>query len=327
MYKFDIAELSRNDYHQWDTLVDYSRHGTIFHKTGWLDACARALGKKVKIFGCFQDGQLIGGCSLFLEKIYGILTVANSTCCIMTPYGGVVLSASPSTSVHRQETYSREIIESLIKEFEKEQFYSISIQNSPQFLDIRPFTLNGWRSSVFYAYYINLDNYFESNYDSSAKRNIRKAEKNRIIFEPFSDISRYYTLFCETYTRKNLEPPVPERLFTDIYSFIRDQNCGKMVVAKTTDDEIACAEIVIWDSKQAFSLSAVSDSRFLNSGASSFLMNEELKMLRNQGIPMINIMMANVPQLSSFASSFNPSLLPYYQVQSRKARHLLNFEI
>ncbi len=74
-------------------------------------------------------------------------------------------------------------------------------------------------------------------------------------------MSRYYALYCETFTRKNLVPPAPKRLFTELYSFIKNQGCGEMLAAKTPDDEIACAEIVIWDTRLAYSWTAVSDYR------------------------------------------------------------------
>jgi hypothetical protein len=316
MNKFDVAELTGSDLSQWDDLVDYSPQGTIFHKTGWLDACARSLKKKVKIFGCFQDGKLIGGTSLFLErKKLGFVPVASSTC-TMTPFGGFVLSAPFTAGVHRQETFSREIIESLIREIKKEHFFSIRIQNSPDFLDIRPFTLNGWKSRVLYAYYINLEDNVESHADHEVKKNIRKAEKNGITIESFSDISRYYTLFSEMNARKDLKIPAPKDLFTGVYSFISNNNAGEMVVAKTPEGEIACAEIVIWDTKQAYRWSAASDTRFLNTGASSQLLFNLLKRLQERGIPKINLMGANTAQLSRFLSSFNPTLVPYYQIQS-----------
>ena len=85
----------------------------------------------------------------------------------------------------------------------------------------------------------DLNNYLETNLDSSVKRYIRKAEKNRIFIEPYSDISRYYDLYCDTYTRKNQKPPAPKSLFTGLYSFIQDNNCGEMIAAKTPEGEIA----------------------------------------------------------------------------------------
>jgi hypothetical protein len=314
MYKFDGYELSLVDLSQWDELVSHSLHGTIFHTSGWLKACARSLEKKVKIFGCFQDGQLVGGCSLFLEKKYNIIPIALSTC-DMTPYGGFVLSASPGTGVHVQESFSRQIIETLIQEIKKEHCISISIQNPPDFLDIRPFTSSGWRSRVLYTYYINLGDNLESHSDHLVKKNIRKAEKNRISIESFSDISKYYSLLYETFVRKNLNPPAPECLFTDLFSFISNQNCGEMLVAKTPDDEIACAEIVIWDNRQAYCWSAVSDPRFLNSGAPSFLRFDDLKRMKARGIPKMNMMMGNVPELSQFVAHLNPTLVPYYEIR------------
>ena len=322
MNKFDTGELTRADLPQWDTLIDHSSHGTIFHKTSWLEACARSLGKKVKIFGCFQDGLLIGGCSLFVEQKWGVAPVASSTC-TMTPYGGLVFSPSPGKGVHKQESFSRQIASSLIQEFKKEHYFSISILNSPQFLDIRPFISNGWKSSVFYTYYINLENNLESHADSLVKQNIRKAEKNRIIIEPFSDISRYYALLCETYARKNKKPPGSKRLITELYSFIKDQNCGEMVAAKTPDDEIACAEIVTWDNRQAYTWSAASDSRYLNLGAPSLLRFDDLKRIQAKGIPMINMMTGNVPELSKFTAHFNPTLVSYYQIRNRVFDNIL----
>jgi len=317
MDKYDVTELTPGDLAQWDALVDHSVHGTIFHKTGWLDACARSLGKQVKIFGCFQNGSLVGGCSLFLEKTMGgVLSVAQSTC-TMTTYGGVVLSSPPTASVQKQESFSRNIIESLIQCLNKEHFYLISIVNSPEFLDIRPFTMNGWKSYVLYTYYFDLRGEIESRFDSEVKRKIRKAEKNGIIIETSSDISNYYNLLCETYARKNSEPPAPKRLIFDLYSFIRKQNCGEIVVAKTPEDEIACACIDIWDNRMAYNWSAVSDPKFLNTGAVSLLNLDSFKRVKNLGFPKVNMAMGNIPQLSKFAASFNPTLVPYYQIKSK----------
>jgi len=316
MHKFDVTELSRgDDLIQWDELVDISSQGTIFHKTGWLDACARSLGKKVKIFGCFHDGQLIGGCPLFLEKKYSVVPYAVSTC-PMTPYGGFVLSKSPGTGVHKQESFSRQIIESLIREIKKEHFFSVSILNSPEFLDIRPFTWNGWRSHVYYAYYINLKNNLESHIDTRVKKIIRKAEDQQFILEPSSDISRYYDLFSSTYTRKKIKPPASKQLITELYSFIMNQKCGELVVARTPDDKIISAEFVVWDTRRAYRWSPASDALFLDSGAPSLVLFTTLKRMQDRGIPTMNLMAANTPQLSMFISRFNPALVPYYQVQS-----------
>jgi hypothetical protein len=315
MYRFETSELTLGDLSQWDALVDHSHHGTIFHKSYWLKACAKSLRKKVKIFGCFQDGLLVGGCSLFIEQNWGIVPCAESFCA-MTPYGGFLLSSPPSMSVRKQETFSRQIIESLINNLKNEHFFNILIRNSPEFQDIRPFTMNGWTSSVMYTYYMNLGNNLESHIDPSVKKNIRKAEKNGISIEPFSDINRYFALFCETLARKNLKSPAPMQLFTELFSIMQNQNCGEIMVAKTSDDEIACAEIIIWDNRTAHHWSAASDARFLYTGATSLLRVNTMKRMKERGIPKIDMTMGFIHQLSKFASRFNPTLVPFYQIQS-----------
>lgn len=318
MSKFEVVELTPADMPQWDALVDHSVHGTIFHKSGWLDACAGALGKTVKILGCFQNNQLVGGCSLYLEKKWVFFTSARSWC-ETSPYGGFILSPSPGAGVHKQESFSRSVIESLIEAIERERFLYVSIQNSPEFLDIRPFLWSGWKSEVSYAYYIDLNRYSMENLDSSAKRYIRKAEKSGIFIEPSSDISTFYDLYCNAYTRKDQEPPAPRRLFTDLYSFIKESRSGEMIAAKTPEGETAVAEIIVWDTRQAFSWTAGSDSRFLNSGASTLIMNDYFTRLKAQNIQKINIMMANIPRLSSFATSFNPTLVPCFEIRRKLA--------
>jgi hypothetical protein len=315
MIQVDSRELTRGDLSQWDELVARSPHGTIFHKTAWLNACAEYTGKKFKIFGCFRDDILVGGCSLLIGKKWGFFSYAESNSGF-TPYGGFVLSSFPTTSVHKQETSSRQVIKSLIDCIKKEHFISIHVWNSPEFLDIRPFFAGGWRSHIHYTYDFDLGVNIESHIDTRLKKTLRRAEKEQFIFESSSDTSKFYSLLCETYARKNLKPAASERFITDVCLFIRDQNCGELVVAKTPEDEIACAEIVVWDTKKAYRWAAASDTRFLDSGAPSLLLFTVLQRMQERSVKKINLMGANTPQLSRFITRFNPTLVPYFQIQT-----------
>jgi len=325
MYKVDCRELSMGDLPQWDELVWQSPHGTIFHNTAWLNACADYYGKTLKIFGCFRNGMLVGGCSLLIGKKWGVVSFAESNSGF-TPYGGFVISRLPTTSVHKQETFSREIIESLIDCIKKEHYISIIVWNSPEFYDIRPFMMRGWRSQLHYTYDFDLGVNIESHVDTRLKKTMRRAEKEQFIIEPFYDISIFYSLLCDTYARKNMKPAASMRFITDVCSFIWDRNCGEMVVAKTSDKEIACAEIVIWDNRSAYRWAAASDARFLDSGAPSLLLFTILKRLQERSIPKINLMGANTAQLSRFIARFNPTLVPYYQVRRGIVDHIFSFK-
>ena len=88
-----------------------------------------------------------------------------------------------------------------------------------------------------------------------------------------------------------------------------------MVAAKTPENEIACAEIVVWDNKQAHIWSATSDARLLNTGAPNLLRFNTLKRMKERGLPRVNMTMANILSLSQFVAHMNPTLVPYYQIQ------------
>jgi hypothetical protein len=311
----DSREISGGELSQWDELVIRSPQGTIFHTNSWLDACSEYGGKKVRIFGCFKDDTLIGGCSLFVGKKWGVMSYAESNSGF-SPYGGFVLSSPPAQGVHKQETFSRQIVESLLECIKKEHYVSIVISNSPEFQDIRPFISGGWKSRVQYTYYFDLGVNIEAHIDTRLKKTMRRAEKERLVFEPSSDIAKFYSLLCQTYARKKLQPAASERFIADISSFVRDQDCGELVVARTPEGEVACAEMVVWDTKRAYRWAAASDERFKDTGASSLLLFTVLKRLQERGIRTINLMGANTFQLSQFLARFNPALVPYYPVSS-----------
>jgi len=322
MDRLEVTEISPDQFPLWDSLVDTSPHGTIFHKSGWLEACARSLGKEVKILGCFTDGGLVGGCSLFFEKSFNFVGSANSTCAV-TPYGGLVISPCPSKGVHKQESFFGQIVMAIANSISSRNLYSIIIRNSPEFHDIRPLTAHGWSSSVLNTYYMDNGGNIESQIDSDARYNCRKAERNGITVGLSSDISRFYDMYCETFTRKGLKPQAPKSLISDLSVFLKNKNCGEITVAKTPEGEIAAAEIIIWDTRMAYSWLAASDSRFLDTRATTLLALANLKRMQDRGFRHVNIMMANVPELSQFANHLNPVLIPYFQVQKKNGGNIL----
>lgn len=322
--RVESREITKSDISQWDELVAHSPHGTIFHTTRWLNACAEFTGKNLKIFGCFRDDMLVGGCSLLIGKKWGVFSYAESNSGF-TPYGGFILASFPNSGVHKLETFSRQVIESLTGYIEKEHYISIVVWNPPEFLDIRPFISHGWRSHLQYTYDFDLGVNIESHIDTRLKKTMRRAEKEQYIFESSSDVSNFYSLLCETYARKNIKPAASKRYISDVCMFLKDQNCGEMVVAKTPEGEIACAEIVVWDTKKAYRWAAASDARFLESGAPSLLLFTLLKRMQEKNIKKINLMGANTPKLSRFIARFNPTLVPYYQIKSVIFDHFLSF--
>lgn len=319
MSEIEVRKLKRVEYKIWDELVDESSHGTIFHKSFWLITCSNALNKKLKIYGCFENGQLVGGCSLYTHKIKRFLKMASSII-EMTPYGGVILAPSTSTKVREREQIHRDIIKSLCNAFDNEHFDHIQITNSPDFVDVRPFTWNGWDSKIHYAYYLILND-FEKRLSRDLKRNINKAIKNEINIEKSDDITLFYDLFEETFSRQCLKPPVTKEFLANVFDMLLKHEKGEMWIAKTKSEGIAAAEIFVYDNKRAYRWSAATHTELRKTGAYSLLLFEVFRDMQNKRFEEINLMAANTPQLAEFITGFNPKLVPYYGVEKTSSRY------
>ena len=315
MIRVDSREITTGDLSQWDELVEHSPQGTIFHKPAWLNACAEFTGKSSKFLGVSEMIYSLEAAPCSLER-NGVFSLMPNP--IADLHLTVVLSLLlPRLQVCiNRKCFPRQVIESLTGCIEKEHYLSIVLWNPPEFLDIRPFIAHGWRSHLQYTYDFDLGVNIESHIDTRLKKTMRRAEKEQFIFESSTDISKFYSLLCETYARKNLKPAASKRFISDVCLFLRDQNCGEMVVAKTPGGEITCAEIVVWDTKKAYRWAAASDARFLESGAPSLLLFTVLKRMQERSVKKINLMGANTPKLSRFIARFNPTLVPYYQIKS-----------
>ena len=68
MGEIEVRELVPAEYEDWNLLVDKAQPGTLFHTSQWLEICRDVLAKDLRIYGCFRNGELVGGCPPFCKK-------------------------------------------------------------------------------------------------------------------------------------------------------------------------------------------------------------------------------------------------------------------
>lgn len=309
MEVFEIVD----ELEKWDELVKNSTHGTIFHRSDWLTTCSSLMNKELKLYGCFDHDKLIGGCSLYVRRLK-FFKIASSEA-DFNPYGGIVLAESPSSKIREQEQTYNHFINSLLNKIDKEHFDHIQIVNSPEFIDVRPFIWDRWNFRILYTYYLDLNADIEKSISKNARRDIKKAIKNNIVSKKLNDPHIFYELFSMTFRRQGLKPLVAQDFFEKIINLLEEKQLGEMWVAETPSGEAISAEIVVWDDKKAYRWAAASHSDFRDSGASSLLLYEIFKDIKNKGFKEINLMAANTPRIAKFISQFNPLLIPYYQIE------------
>lgn len=319
-----VREVGRDEHSLWDELVDSSPQGTIFHKSFWLNANSEFFNQKLRIIGCFEGDSLLGGCSFFVRTSRGVFETATATC-TLTPYGGFVIAPFNSDTKKSQGQWIRyeEVMRSLCSAISAERFDHIKLVNSPGFIDIRPLTWNGWQDQVFYTYSLDLASHDEANASKSMKYNLRKASANNLAIKQVLDASLFYELFSMTFERQNIKPPVQEEYFKKMFDLLRDQNSCGMWIVETPEGEKACAHNIVWDNKRAYAWTAGSNTELRSVRANVMLEWEIIKQFKERGFKEYNMFMGNLPQLTTYATNFNPQLAPYYGVEKSSPRYNL----
>jgi hypothetical protein len=313
----EVRELTVDEYNMWDKLVEDSPNGTIFHKSFWLVACSKSLNVPLRIYGCFEDGSLAAGCSLFAcgSRLFkkGQSTIG------MSPYGGFVLGQLRSVSVRQKEhAYVRTVV-CLNQALGAQGFGYVRIVGSPDLIDVRPFTWNGWNGRIHYSYYFDLEGNVDERISRDARKFVRRAEKKGITAKKLEnpDVATYYELFAMTFRRQNLKPPATANFFEEIIGALKAEGAMEMWIAETPSGEPAAGNIIIWDHKRVYGWSAASHTSYLDTGAPSLLLYEIFRELGERGFKTIDLRGADAPHIADFLANFNPRLLPYYFLEKK----------
>jgi hypothetical protein len=314
MSKIEARVLTDNDYPEWDKLVEQSKQGTIFHSSIWVTTAAEILHLNYTIIGVFRDGQLIGGCTFYLDKKFRIF-ITGYTDVPLFPYGGIVILDSKSSNTKTSETREHEIIGLILEKIQTLGLSHVNLINSPALCDIRPFKYEGWREYVYYAYIKSLEHDIFLSFSPKVRTHIREARKMGISVRREYNPEVYWKLTESTYGRQNLKIPIQKKQLFAFMEMLVKNKLGEMWIAWTSDGEPASAEFLVWDAKRVYMWIAASDERFKKTSSTSLSQLEIFQNLQERGFREVNMMSGNMSNLSMFASSFNPCLVPYYRVE------------
>jgi hypothetical protein len=320
MDEIEVRELSPSEYKEWDLLVEKALPGTLFHTSQWLEMCRDVLSRDLKIYGCFRNNELVGGCPIFIKNLKGILKIANSTC-NMTDYSGPLVkeSGSPKASKRVQEIH--EVLNPLREFLCRQDYDSIHLVFSPGLEDIRPFTWNGWDSKVHYTHHLKLTENINNNTSRKIRRELKSAEEAGLKTRVWNDLETYYGLLLKVYEKQNLEPPVPREFFERVFNLIREKDIGYAFVSETPEGEAVAAHLNLYGKKCTVTWSSALNPSFSRTGANALLYYNEFLDLKSRNFEYMNVMAGNVPRFADFIIGFSPELIPYYSVTLESKRY------
>ncbi|MCO5383130.1 MAG: GNAT family N-acetyltransferase [Methanosarcina barkeri] len=320
MDEIEVRELVPSEYKEWDLIVEKVQPGTLFHTSQWLEICRDVLAKDLRIYGCFRNGELVGGCPLFIKNIKGMLKVATSTC-DMTSYSGPLIKESASSKASKRVQETHEILNPLREFLCKQGFDSIHLTFSPGFEDIRPFTWNGWDSTVHYTHYLNLKDNVDNNTSRKIRRELKTATEAGLKTRALNDPETYYRLLSMVYEKQNLEPPLPREFFERVFKLIQEKDIGYMFVSETPEGEAVAAHLNLYGKKCIVTWTSALNPAFGRLGPNALLYYHEFLDLQSRNFEYMNVMAANISKFADFIMGFSPELIPYYSVTMESKKY------
>ena len=320
MNKVEVRELVPSEYKEWDLLVEMAQSGTLFHTSEWLGIYRDVLSRDIRIYGCFRNGELVGGCPIFVKNLKGILKVASSTC-NMTDYCGPLIKEVSSSKASKRVQENHEILNALREFLCRQGFDSIHLKFSSEFQDIRPFTWNGWDSKVHYTHHLDLKENVDNNISRTIRKDLKSAAEAGLKTRIWNDPETYYGLFSRVYEKQNLKPPLPRKFFEKVFNLIRKKDIGYMFVSETPEGEAVAAHLTLYGKKSTVAWSSARNPSFSQRGANALLYYNEFLDLQSRNFEYMNVMAGNVSRFADFIMGFSPKLIPYYSVTLENKRY------
>lgn len=256
-YDFELLELNEDQYNLWDSFVDESPQGTVFHKTSWLQSFDDY---KLQILAIIHKKTLVAGIPLVYTSGYGIKFAINPP---FTAYLGIIFRESNqkyNTKLSFEKEFSK-VVARKLKNFAPYIDYVFHYN----FVDATPFIWNGFSVKPYYTYVLNLEkhqNAIWEDMEKDTRNRISRAERYNLKYVDGSP-TELAELISLSYERKNQKPPYSKQTYEKFLKKFSKNVPVKSIIMKNNDKLIAGGSIV-YDHNRAYYFFAgiSSDSEF-----------------------------------------------------------------
>jgi hypothetical protein len=248
-YSFEVRELGKEEYGEWDSFVDKSPQGTVFHKTSWLQSIDRY---GFKIVACTHKESIVAGIPLPYTKRFGVRFGVNPP---FTPYLGVIFRES-NQKYNVELSFERELSKALTETVKNIAPY-VKYKFHCSFVDPLPFVYAGFSVSPSFNYVLSLEGSLASilgDMEKDTRNRIARSSKYNLEFSNSSKEMEklVYLARASERARKNRTPPIPREGYYERYLDIFSKtNAVRSIIAKDGDNLLAGGTIA-YDSKRAY---------------------------------------------------------------------------
>ena len=230
-----------DDQKEWDSLVEKSPHGTIFHTWKFLKIIEKHTPSKLYPLIGMKGTTPVGIYPLFFQKRFFLKMVFSPPPYVAVPYMGPALIGYDKLKQSKKESlfteFQRRVDEFISSELGADYSY---ISVSPRIIDARPFKWMDYDIKPRYSYSIELSKGIDEiwkNITKNLRNDINRARREGIIVKSGSkkELIRLYDLLVKRYADQGKIVNVSKEYLLDIYKAFYSENLGILVAEYNGD--------------------------------------------------------------------------------------------
>ena len=228
----------------------------------------------------------------------------------LTKFLGVFFHEAPHQKVYDQLSWEKKAINELFDQLPP--YFSLQQNFHYHFKNWLPLYWKKFSQTVAYSYIIqapiDTDQLFKS-IKSSLKRNINNAS-NQLKVTETGNVEVVYEAIVKTYQRQKKAPPFSKELLGRLHESCSQRQCGKILIAKDTDDKVHGAIYLVWDQGSVYYLAGGFDPAY-KTNAFSYLIWQGINFAA-ESHRTFDFEGSMVEGIEQFFRSFEANQKPYF---------------
>lgn len=309
-----------NDPKLWDSFIDQSPYGLLFHKWDFLKITERHTGYTFLPYGVYKGSELICLFPLFSKRVNGLHVILSPPPLQgVIPYLGFVVGKEFDTLKQSKKVACLDIIstdmESELAELNPHYF---SARLVPGFNDIRHFLWNHYSPATHYTYIIDVTRPLDeiwNNFNYKLRVTLRKLESAGMHLEKGEDISPLYNAVSKRFSSPVMGVPmICKQFFTDLFAAY-PQELGAYYLYDRDDTLVAT---LATQEYKRFSL-WIGMPKMGNTFGNEYLEWLLIQKAKSSGFSECENIGANNQNLNQFKVKFNPDLSVFFEISKKDA--------
>ena len=312
-----MAVNTVEDRDTWDTFIDESPSGLLFHRWDYLHLTAKHTNCTLFPYAIYKGSEPVCVFPLFWKRVHGINTVFSPPPLTVIPHLGCVMNAGfDSLKQSKKESLLRLIAEDIRGELLDLSPNYLSIAFVPGFDDIRHYLWDRCDARVRYTYAIDLTRPLEeiwNNFNSKLRNKLKQELKAGLQLERAGDITKLHAFITDRYRDPSLDiPPIKRDYLEDLVRAYPE--IGIYTLYDAEDEVVA---VVAAQEYRRFLLWLGTPRIESTHAGNEYLQWLLIERAHAEGYRTFENMGANNPGPALFKSRFNPDLTMYFEIEKK----------